>query len=162
MGSRQFVTFRIDGHLLGIEIAHVREINRFLDITDVPRTPPHVLGLINLRGQTVPVFDLGLRMGLAPRRIGDESHNVIFKSDNVGLLVDQIGDVVSVDEAALEGPPANLDGIGAEFVEAVALMENELLVVLAPARLLAPGQPLPHEQPPWRPALPSCHEGAVS
>jgi len=138
MGNRQFVTFRIDGHLMGIDIAHVREINRFLDITDVPRTPSHVLGLINLRGQTVTVFDLGLRMGLAPRRITGESHNVIFKRENVGLLVDCIGDVVAVAEAAVDCPPANLNGLNAELVEAVVSMDKELLVVLSPEKLLAP------------------------
>lgn len=150
MGIRQFVTFRIDGHLLGIDIAHVREINRFLDITDVPRTLPHVLGLINLRGQTVTVFDLGLRLGLAARRITDESHNVIFKTANVGLLVDRIGDVVTVNEAALDLPPANLNGIGGEFVAAVVQVETELLVVLSPEKLLAPARRVKSDGPgPW-------------
>ena len=144
---RQFVTFRIDGHLLGLDVLLVREINRVLDITPVPRAPEFVRGLINLRGQIVTVFDLGVRLGLEPRSIDEETHNVILKRDAVGLLVDAIGDVAQSEAEEIEPPPANVGGIGAEFMEGVVKLENELLVVLSADRLLGQAGPQAQEAP---------------
>lgn len=136
MGARQFVTFRINGHLLGIDVLMVREINRVLEITPVPQSPVYVRGLVNLRGQIVTVFDLGVRLGLGRREIGPETHNVILKRDMVGLMVDAIGDVVQADEDEAEPPPANVGGIESEFIESIIKLEHELLVVLSSEKLL--------------------------
>ncbi len=136
MSINQFVTFRIGDHLLGVDILNVREINRILDITPVQHAPDYVRGLVNLRGQTVTVFDLGVRLGLPPREITSESHNVILKNEPVGFLVDSIGNVVNADEAEIKPPPANIGKIESEFVEAVVKQDKELLVVLSATRIL--------------------------
>ena len=136
MSLRQFVTFRTNDNLVGINILHVREINRVLDITPVQNTPPYVRGLVNLRGQTVTVFDLGIRLGLYKRDITEDTHNVILKQENVGLLVDSIGDVVEVDEENIEPPPANLGDIRVGFSSGVVRLENEILVILSTEKIL--------------------------
>ncbi|MFH1138507.1 MAG: chemotaxis protein CheW [Pseudomonadota bacterium] len=136
MSVRQFVTFRIDDHLLGIDVLGVREINRALEITPVPRSPAYVRGLVNLRGQIVTVFDLGVRLGFEPRLISETTHNVILKSEVVGLMVDAIGDVAQTDEEDVEPPPANVGGIEGEFIEGVVKLERELLVILSAEKLL--------------------------
>ncbi len=133
---RQFVTFRADDHLLGIDILMVREINRLLDITPVQHARDYVRGLINLRGQTITVFDLGVRLGLPPLNISNSSHNIILKHEDVGLLVDSIGDVVPVRYDAIEQPPANVGGIESKFIEGVAKLASELLVILSEKKLL--------------------------
>jgi purine-binding chemotaxis protein CheW len=136
MTTLQLVTFRIDEHLVGIDILKVREINKVLEITPVQHAPAHVRGLVNLRGQTITVFDLGVRLGLPPRSITDSSHNVILKAEEVGLLVDGIGDVEEAGREAIEPPPANLDGVGSAFIECVVRLEDELVLVLSTERLL--------------------------
>ena len=136
MANRQFVTFRIDNNLAGIDILKVREINRVLDITPVPHAPEYVLGLINLRGQTVTVFDLGVRLGLLPRDITPETHNLILKRDTVGLLVDDIGDVIEAEENEIRPPPANIGEINGEFVESVVKLDEEILMVLSSEKIL--------------------------
>ena len=136
MKSRQFVTFGIDDYLLGIDILKVREINRVLDITPVQHARTYVRGLINLRGQTVTVFDLGRRLGLALREIAEESHNIILKNDAVGLLVDSIGDVVMAQDDEIEQPPANVGGIEGRFIEGVVKLREELLVILSAEKIL--------------------------
>ncbi len=140
MKTHQFVTFRLDGHLAGLHILNVREINRVLDITPVQQAPEYVRGLVNLRGQTVTVMDLGVRLGLGPRRITGETHNIILKQEPVGLLVDSIGDVEEAGEGAVEPPPANLNGIGVEFIRCVVKLRDELLVVLSPDKILECGE----------------------
>ncbi len=136
MATKQFVTFRINGDLLGMDVLRVREINRILDITPVPRAPVYVRGLVNLRGQTLTVFDLGIRLGLAPRAVTEESHNVVLKQQLVGLLVDSIGNIVQCDELDIERCPANACGIEAKFIDGVVKLEDELLIILRSEKLL--------------------------
>jgi len=136
MMSRQFITFRLGDHMIGLDILKVREINRLLDITPVQHAPAHVMGLVNLRGQAVTVFDLGIRLGMEAGTITDRTHNIILKPDDVGLLVDSIGDVEEATMEEEESPPANVAQIGAEFMECVVKLRNELLVILSPEKIL--------------------------
>lgn len=136
METRQFVTFRIDEHLLGIDILLVREINRILDITDVPASRDFVRGLLNLRGQIITVIDLGVRLGRMPRIITDESHNIILKVDNAGFLVDSIGDVLSINEDEIDQPPCNMSGIEGRFISGVVKMPDGLIIILSTNDLL--------------------------
>jgi len=133
---KQFVTFQIGDHLLGIDILRVREINRVLDITPVQHAQPYMRGLINLRGQIVTIFDLGVRLGLGPRKLTERSHNIILKPDTVGLLADSIGDVVETREEDIEPPPANAGEIEGKFIEGVLKLETDLLVILSAGKLL--------------------------
>ena len=136
MAIKQFVTFGIDQLLLGIDILMVREINRGLDITPVQHASNYVCGLVNLRGQIITVFDLGVRLGLGPRKITPRSHNVFFKNEFISLLVDSIGDVVQVDEADVESAPANLGGVEGKYISGVVKLEQELLIILSAPKIL--------------------------
>lgn len=137
MDKKQYITFRIADFMLGIDILMVREINRMLDITEAPQTPDYVVGLINLRGQTITVFDLGVRLGMNPSIITSESHNIIFKHETVGLLVDQIGDVITVNTDDINPPPANTGDIEAEYIEGVVELDKNLLMILSAEKILA-------------------------
>jgi purine-binding chemotaxis protein CheW len=130
MEVKQFVTFKIDEHLLGINILLVREINRILDITDVPASRNFVRGLLNLRGQIITVIDLGVRLGRLPRKVTDESHNIILKADNAGLLVDSIGDVVRANENEIDQPPSNTGGIEERLISGVVKLKDGLMIIL--------------------------------
>lgn len=157
MTEKQFVTFYLDNDFFGINILLVREINRHLgDITPVELAPEFVRGLLNLRGQIVTVIDLGLRLGVGPRPIGPHSSCIILKttaeltrsdacrhlrenatSDLIGLLVDYIGDVVTVPEADIESAPAHVGGVKGRFVDGVVKLHTRLLVTLKTSELLA-------------------------
>ena len=136
MAVSQYITFNIMEHLIGINIKDVREINRILDITPVQHAPDYVKGLINLRGNTVTVFDLAVRLGFDHREITDESHNIILKNDDVGLIVDNIGDVVEAADDDIELPPANLKGIRAKFLQGVKKLDADLLVILSAQKII--------------------------
>lgn len=149
-----YSTFRMDNRLFGLDILVVREINRILDITAVPHAERHIRGLINLRGQIVTILDLGVKLGLEPRTVGDETHNIILKSDNelahaeqarhlktcpdqVGFLVDSIGDVVEADTSRIEPPSANVSETETRFLQGVLKTDAGLLVLLDLEALLA-------------------------
>jgi purine-binding chemotaxis protein CheW len=155
---RSFASFTIDNKLFGIDILLIREINRQLEMSPVAHTPDFIRGLVNLRGQIVTILDLKKRLGRSTTHIGPDTHNIILKSDSelsgmrddmnddtlvtcldkVGLLVDAIGDVVTVeDDSAIEPPPANLNDIDGQFLSGVVKLENQLLAVLNVPQILA-------------------------
>ncbi|MBF0452443.1 MAG: purine-binding chemotaxis protein CheW [Candidatus Magnetomorum sp.] len=136
MSMIQFVTFRIDNLLFGIDVLKVREINRVLEITEVQHSPAHIRGLVNLRGQVVTIFDMGIRLGLKQRVISEESHNIVLKREPVGLLVDAIGDVVQTDQDSVEQPPANVSGIESDFMAGVVRQNDELILILSTDKIL--------------------------
>lgn len=145
----QYATFRVAERLLGLDLLTVREILRPLDITPVPRSAPHIRGLLNLRGQVVTILDLAVCLGLSPTRMTEQSHIVILKTqaelgaafrqalngykgppDLVGLLVDAIEDVAEADASALEPPPANLNEAEERLLSGVHRTDSGLLVLL--------------------------------
>ncbi|MBD3419186.1 MAG: chemotaxis protein CheW [Chitinivibrionales bacterium] len=153
---RQFATFYLGEGLFGIDVLLVREINRNLEITDVDPSPDFVVGLMNLRGQIVSVADLGVRLGLERRIIGKATCCIVLKTDEelqrlrdegllsentskdiVGLVVDKIGDMITVDDRNIEPPPANMNGVDGKFLGGVVKLDAELMATLKVAEILA-------------------------
>lgn len=138
---KQFISFRIENFLFGIDIRQVREINQLLDITPVQQTPDYIRGLVNLRGQIVTIFDIAVRLGLPGRTIGPDTHNIVFKHENAGLLADEIGDVMDIEDSAIDTPPVNMSGEMARYVEGVVRLDSELFLILSPGKILEkPGE----------------------
>lgn len=155
--NKQFTTFRLNGQLFGVEVLLVREINQQMDITPVQQAPAHISGLINLRGQIITIFDLGVRLGLPPGKSKGSDLSLILKTDDelaairtregredlmtsgdaVGLLADSIGDVVEEDESEIEAPPPNLGELDGRFLSGVIKLEDDLLVLLNAEAILA-------------------------
>lgn len=154
--DRQYATFYVGSGRFGIDILTVREINRHLDITPVERAPEYVSGLLNLRGQIVTVVDLGMRLGLGARKIGPDSRCIVLKTtsdmimnkskellkentsdDLIGLLIDRVGDMVSLTDEDLEPAPANISGVDSKFISGVVKLSDGLMVALRSGEILA-------------------------
>src|ERR1051326_8869477 len=127
--ARQFCTLYLDDLLFGIEVAKVQEIMRHSETTRVPLAPPVVRGLINLRGQIVTAIDLRRRLGLPERKDAVQlSSIVVHVGERVfSLLVDAIGDVLEVEEAAYEHPPETLRGAARESIRGAYKLPDRLL-----------------------------------
>lgn len=128
----QLATFYVDELLLGMEIDQVQEINRHLDITEIPDAPQNLRGVINLRGDVVTIVDMRSILGLPRQEISETSRNVVIQSNDeqIGLLVDRIADIVNVNPDLIEAAPANIDGIGGRFFRGVYTMTDSILVLL--------------------------------
>jgi purine-binding chemotaxis protein CheW len=156
MAEQHFITFYLGDDFFGINILLVRESNRNIDITPVALAPEYVRGLLNLRGQVVTVLDLGVRLNIGRRTITDASNIIILKNshelstmdgtdqlddtttpDLVGLLVDRIGDVVTVDDSEIEPPPAHAGRVEGHFLSGVIKLQNRLLVTLQLSEVLS-------------------------
>jgi purine-binding chemotaxis protein CheW len=130
--QQQFATFFVGGMFFGVEVLKVQEILRYQEMTRVALAPPAIQGLINLRGQIVTAIDVRLRLRLPPRESHVQPMNVVMRSEDgaISLLVDEIGDVIEVSDAAYEPPPTNIPPAQRTFVDGVYKLEGKLLLIL--------------------------------
>lgn len=138
----QFVTCCVDREELAIDILSVQEINRMVDVTRVPKAPPFVEGVINLRGRIIPVLDLRRRLGISGTTHTARSRTVVVKVHGrvVGLIVDSVSEVLRIPKQCIEPPPSVGSLVGAEFIAGVGRINERLLTVLDLNRLLTPGE----------------------
>jgi purine-binding chemotaxis protein CheW len=133
----EFVTFRVGEQLCAVEAAQVQHIFRPRGLTDVPLAAPEIRGVMSLRGRIVTAVCARTRLGLEPSpdfvAIGLEHHG-----DSYGLLVDSVGEVLSLDPTELAAPPGALPSRWADSVRAVCQLDQELLLVLDAPSLLEP------------------------
>lgn len=132
----QFLTFLLGGEEYGIEILDVQEIKSWGPYTRVPRSPEHVLGVINLRGAIVPLVDLRCRFGLPDPSYDAVTAVIIVRSRSmeggrvVGLVVDQVSEVYRLDEASIQDTDAMASGQRARFIRGFGRMDDKLVILL--------------------------------
>jgi purine-binding chemotaxis protein CheW len=128
----QLTTFFLRGLYLGIDVQKVQEVIRFQPMTRVPTAPPVVRGLINLRGQIVTALDLRRRLELGDDGAHPSPVNVVVRGSDgaTSLLVDEIGDVVTVEDGELEPPPETMTGRARELIRGAYKLPQRLLLIL--------------------------------
>ncbi|MEY4616572.1 MAG: hypothetical protein RJB66_1532 [Pseudomonadota bacterium] len=132
MNSRQFCTFLVADRLYGIDVMNVQEITKMMAATKVPLAPNFVHGLINLRGQIATAVGLRELFDLNEVKNNTESMNVVCKGEGLllSLIVDQIGDVIEVEDAAFEATPETINpGVG-RFMQGVYKISGNLLSII--------------------------------
>ncbi len=142
----EFLGFRLDREEYCVWIRSIKEIIRPPEITPIPRSPAEILGVISLRGTIVPIVNIRRRLGLPAGDIGPKARIVVVALDAgpVGMVVDQVTEVISVDPAALEAPPPTLGEREASVVTATVRHQQRIVGVLHLDRLvaMAPEAPL--------------------
>jgi purine-binding chemotaxis protein CheW len=137
--AKSFVTFSVAGQLFGVPVTRVQDILAPDSIAPVPGGPAEVRGLINLRGRIVTVIDMRTRLSLPVSADTEAGMCVTVESrgDAYTLLVDAVGDVITLSSDLREGNPATLDVVWREVADAVYRTDQGLLVSLHIDRLLA-------------------------
>lgn len=132
-----YLTFGLAEEGYGLEIRHVIEIIGIQKITAVPDLPEHVIGVLNLRGKVIPIIDVRLRFGLPQREFDERTCIVVVDvaGRSVGLVVDQVSEVVEIPEAQIEPPPATgqergtyIRGLGKLGEQVKILLDVEALI----------------------------------
>ncbi len=134
--SQQFVSFSMDNYLMGIDILKIREIIQLTEITTVQNSPDFIWGLMNLRGKTITVVDLGVVFGLSYRKITPDSHNIIMKHLDLSIVVDNIGDIFDIPGYGIEPSPANIDKTMGQYLQGVARLDNDVMAILCPEKII--------------------------
>lgn len=133
-----FLTFRIANEDYGLEIRDVTEIIGIQQITQVPEMPPFVKGVINLRGNVVPVMDVRSRFGSPEREHDDRTCIIVVKvgEKSVGLLVDKVNEVVTIPENQIEPPPVNRRNETGSYIQGMGKTGEEVKILLDVQRLI--------------------------
>lgn len=139
----QLVTFKVGETVLGVDVVHVQEINRQLDITVVPGANDKIHGVVNLRGDVVTVLDPHRIFGMQPSACPERQRNLILNvsGDWVGVLVDEVCDILTIRAAELTRRPSNVNSIDRQFIDSVCLRDEEIVVVLNSEQLLKSIEP---------------------
>jgi purine-binding chemotaxis protein CheW len=134
----ELATFFVGEALCGMDILKVQEINKLIEMTRVPQAPEYVLGILNLRGEIVTIIDLGKKLGLKSTDLNHKTRNVIVNSneEHIGLMVEQISDVVQANWGKVEKPPANIGGVQGKFFTGVYKTEDHLIGILDVEKVL--------------------------
>ncbi len=130
--------FRVAAERYAISIMEIKEITKPREMTEVPRVPDFVRGVISLRGVIVPIFDLKVRLHLAPVPDMGKSRIIVVKNGEglFGILVDEVIQVVKVPAKSIEQPPAVLEGIDREFVRGIGRHDRRMLILLHLGKIL--------------------------
>ncbi len=130
----QLVTFYLGQEEYGINILQVHEIKRLkeIDITEVPRTPTFVEGIINLRGDVIPIIDLRERFSLGEKTRDKNTRIIVvtLAKKYVGFLVDRVNEVVKIGLTDIKLPPEEVVRVDTRFIEGIAKCKDRLIIVL--------------------------------
>jgi len=134
--SRQFLTFVVNTDIYGIDILSIKEIIDYGNITRVPMVPGFIAGMVNLRGNVVPVIDLAKRFSAEPCQRTKRSSIVIVdlkvneQSMAIGIIVDEISEVIDISFSEIIPPPEFGTKIRTDFISGMGKVRNQLLILL--------------------------------
>ncbi len=135
----QLVSFKLREEEFAVDILQVQEIIRLQDITNVPNAPDFVEGVINLRGRVIPIIDLRKRFALERVEHSKSTRIIVVMIDNVtvGLIVDEVSEVLRIPEDTVEPPPPIVAGIESDYIKGVGKLEDRLLILLDLGKILS-------------------------
>ncbi len=138
--SKDFLTVIIAGQRFGIPILQVQDVLGDQSVTNIPLAPPEVAGSLNLRGRVVTAINVRCRLGMEAyeKQPDDKETSVVVEHDNelYSLIIDRVGDVLTMKEKDFESNPATLDPLWREISLGIFRLDNELLVILDIPKLL--------------------------
>jgi len=134
----ELASFYVGEALCGMDILKVQEINKLIEMTRVPQAPEYVLGILNLRGEIITIVDLGKKLGLKSTEMSHKTRNIIVNSngEHIGLMVEQISDVIQAEWEKVEAPPANIGGVQGRYFIGVFKTEDRLIGILDVEKVL--------------------------
>jgi len=130
--SLQYIVVNIGIEQYGINIKYIDNIVRIQRITRVPKTQPYYKGVINLRGEIIPVMSIRIKLGLDEELFTDKSRIIIVKVDNasIGIIVDQVKEVVTLDEDNIENIAVDANDEFSGYINAVGKNKGELITLI--------------------------------
>lgn len=128
----QVVSFHLGREEYGVDISQVQEIIRMVDITHVPRAPHFMEGVINLRGQLIPIIDLRTRFGMERAEHTKNTRIVVTEiaTKRVGIIVDSVSEVLNLPVENVEEAPEMIAGVGTEYISGVGKVGDRLIILL--------------------------------
>ncbi len=130
--NMEYVIFTLDGEYYGIDIHNVENIEKKVSITRVPHTKNYIMGIINLRGNIIPVIDLRTRFGLENKDFDDDVRIIIVNYEDlqIGIIVDSSSETLQLTEKDIDKAPSIKSGTNEEFVKDVGKHDDRIIMLL--------------------------------
>lgn len=141
--QQQYLTFMLGSEMFAIGILSIKEIIEYGRLTEVPRMPEFIRGVINLRGAVVPVIDLGTRFGKEATAVGRRTCIVIIELEHegeqqvIGVMVDAVNEVLEIPAAEIEPPPSFGSRIRTDFIRGMGKVEGRFIIILSVGHVLS-------------------------
>lgn len=134
----QYLTFQLGDEEYGLEILKVREIIGMMDITAVPRTPDFVRGVINLRGNVIPVIDLRMKFGMEAVEQTEETCVIVVDVEGLetGIVVDRVSDVLDIGGDSIQDAPSFGASVDTDFILGIGKAEGRVTILLDISQVL--------------------------
>lgn len=140
--AKQMLTFMLGEETYGVDILRVQEIRGWSPVTRIPQSPPHVLGVLNLRGSIVPIVDLRMRLSLDRAEYTPVTVIIVLSIDtghgrrDFGVVVDGVSDVIDVQTSEVKQPPDLGTQVNMEFIQGLATVADRMVMLLDIDRLI--------------------------
>ncbi len=141
-GSQQVLTFTLGPETYGVDILRVQEIRGWAPCTRIPQSPPHLLGVLNLRGSIVPIIDMRMLFSLDRAEYTAVTVIIVLSVESatgrrdIGVVVDGVSDVIDVDHAQVKPPPDFGGQVSTEFIRGLAAVSEHMVMLLDVDRLI--------------------------
>jgi purine-binding chemotaxis protein CheW len=139
----KYLTFSLGAEQYGLEILKVREIIGYIEVTAVPQTPHHVKGVINLRGQVIPVIDLRAKFGMETAEVTEQSCIIVVeiaqegRKCSMGIVVDRVQEVLDIAGGSIEDAPRFGTSVNTDFILGMGKVGDAVKILLDIDKVLA-------------------------
>lgn len=137
-GENKYVIFRLEDESYGVNIDDVRSIEKIQDYTRVPNTKEYVKGVMNLRGEVIPIVDLRKKLGLSEKEVNSSSRIIVVSKNDVkvGLLVDFSSEVIEIDKNDIDNPPSTGNKDFKDYIKGIGKVNKRLIILIDLEKLL--------------------------
>ncbi|RKD33148.1 chemotaxis protein CheW [Thermohalobacter berrensis] len=139
MSEKQYVVFKLDEEEYGIDIMNVKEIGPYQKSVKVPNSPSFVEGIINYRGEVIPVINLKKRFNLEDTGIDNNTRIIVItlKEKQVGFIVDEASQTVRIDDKDIDPAPEIVAGIDRRYITGVGKLDERLIILIDLEKVLS-------------------------
>ena len=132
MASLQQVIFRLDHEEYGLNIMQVNGIEKHQEVVKVPNSPKYIEGIINLRGEVLPIYSLRKKFNLEPKETDDETKIIVVNTNDmmIGFVVDSVSEILQIEEETIEQAPKIVTGINRKYIKSVAKQEGRMIILI--------------------------------
>jgi purine-binding chemotaxis protein CheW len=136
--ENKFLTFNIGKEEYGIEVQYVTQILGLQKITELPEMPSFIQGVINLRGNVIPVIDVRLRFSFEKREYDERTCIIVIDINNVsvGLIVDQVKEVIDIPLSNIEPPPSVNKSVESQYIQGLGKIGDSVKIILNTQKML--------------------------
>lgn len=132
MAENQFVIFRLGDEKYAVDILNVGGISEYREMTKVPNAPAFIDGIINLRGDIIPIVNLKKRFNIAEKQADSDTRIIInnIKGKDIGFIVDEASQVIKIDDADIEEAPEIIKGADRQYISGVGKVNDQIVILL--------------------------------